>query len=62
MSRRQCPAVFGRGLTTVFCIRCDGHEGDHRGLRVQWNQQGEKVPFTLNSDGVEIILRRRVDE
>ncbi len=45
----QCMAGWSthRGSGAVFCSREEGHEGDHRGIRVQWNQKGEKVPITM---------------
>jgi hypothetical protein len=41
-----------RGISTRFCTRNHGHEGDHRGDRVQWNQRGRKVKVTLPLDAV----------
>lgn len=48
---RQCMATYThpslrRVSTTVWCQKREGHEGDHRGTRRQWNQQGESVPIT----------------
>lgn len=34
----QCPELFYfyNSGDVVFCLRPEGHKGDHRGLRVQW--------------------------
>lgn len=44
----QCPAVFGthRGTGMVFCTKREGHEGDHRGYRKQWDDKGNPKPIT----------------
>lgn len=43
----QCMAEYrsksGRDVTVRWCTRDRGHDGDHRGDRVQWNQKGERV-------------------
>jgi hypothetical protein len=44
-SRRQCPSVCPVGDGATFCVKRQGHEGDHRGYRAQWNDQ-ERVPIT----------------
>lgn len=33
----QCPSWIGVG-GIVFCLRREGHERDHRGLRAQWKE------------------------
>lgn len=51
-ARRQCPAVFGprRGRgRVVFCRKREGHDGDHRGDRKQWDDQGKAKPITEKS-------------
>jgi len=41
MSDKQCPSIFS-GRSIVFCVRPDGHTGDHRGLGRQWKTVTEK--------------------
>jgi hypothetical protein len=47
--RPQCESTYtsgrGRIKTTVFCVKREGHKGDHRGHGKQWNNKG-KVPIT----------------
>lgn len=49
--RHQCPAVFSthRGGGFVFCRKREGHDGDHRGFRKQWDDQGKAKPITEKS-------------
>lgn len=47
---RQCMSVLRTRSGGVFCIRGSGHNGDHRGDRAQWNENG-RVPITLKPDG-----------
>lgn len=51
MIRHQCTHVYMTKSGLVFCCRPDGHEGDHRGSRKQWGQDGKPVPITLKDDG-----------
>ena len=44
--RERCPRRFGTRKTLVRCDKREGHPGDHRGYRVQWNQAGERVKIT----------------
>lgn len=41
----QCPAMFGKRGRYRFCVKREGHEGDHRGDRAQWDETGRK-PIT----------------
>lgn len=47
----QCHSIFRSGVTVVFCTRKEGHghDGDHRGIRTQWNKKG-RVRITLPLD------------
>jgi hypothetical protein len=36
-----------RGRAWVWCMKREGHKGDHRGYRAQWNQDGKTVSITL---------------
>lgn len=40
-STAQCTSMLrgSRGLIT-FCTKREGHTGDHRGIRCQWNKTG----------------------
>lgn len=43
----QCTSTIdnvGEGL--VFCTKKNGHAGDHRGSRAQWNKSGHRVKIT----------------
>ena len=42
---RQCPAIYATRGGVVFCVKPEGHEGDHRGFRAQWNDE-ERVKIT----------------
>ncbi len=46
--RRQCESMSPthRGRGAVFCQKRSGHEGDHRGYRKQWDDQGNLKPIT----------------
>jgi hypothetical protein len=46
--RRQCPSLLmtQRGRAWTFCAKDEGHKGDHRGWRAQWNDDHERVPIT----------------
>lgn len=47
-SKHQCDAIYltHRGTGAVFCRKRDGHEGDHRGYRKQWDDKGKLKPIT----------------
>ena len=55
---QQCGSAFaGRG-SIVFCCRCEGHDGDHRGSGKQWTQRGKRVsPPTMT-----MAEAKRLDE
>jgi len=37
----QCSSVLHAGHGRVkFCLKREGHTGDHRGVRAQWNKTG----------------------
>lgn len=40
----QCPSTYAskRG-SIVFCVKREGHEGNHRGYRKMWNHAGVLV-------------------
>jgi len=43
---RQCTKIYaGRGVA-IFCLKTEGHAGDHRGGRRQWNEEGKRVLIT----------------
>lgn len=44
-STTQCRSVLTTSAGAVFCVKHQGHEGDHRGYRAQWNDVG-RVPIT----------------
>lgn len=37
---RQCSSVFATRSGASFCVKREGHDGDHRGYRAQWTDQG----------------------
>ena len=57
-SRTQCGAIYatnrrGKVFSGTFCVRPDGHEGDHRGTGRQWSQEGKRVsPPTMSYEEV----------
>lgn len=46
MSWIQCADVYQWNSSAVFCLKEKGHEGDHRGIRTQWNAKGHAVSIT----------------
>jgi hypothetical protein len=45
---QQCGVGYaGRG-TVWFCIRPEGHEGDHRGSGRQWTQKGRRRKCSMS--------------
>lgn len=42
--REQCRSILSAADGAIFCIKREGHEGDHRGYRAQWNENG-RVPI-----------------
>jgi len=41
----QCPSICVTRSGAVFCVKREGHLGDHRGFRAQWNNK-QKVKIT----------------
>jgi len=40
-STAQCPSISrGPNGLYIFCTKREGHTGDHRGVRCQWNKRG----------------------
>ena len=42
----QCSSVYSKRGTVVFCVKREGHTGDHRGTRKQWNDRGRLVKIS----------------
>jgi hypothetical protein len=40
IAMKQCSSTYHTAKGIRFCIKDAGHEGDHRGYRIQWNDQG----------------------
>lgn len=49
----QCQAVYisdrGRTRTVIFCTKEDGHEGEHKGTRKRWPNEGEPQEGTVSA-------------
>lgn len=44
-TNRQCSSVSATRSGATFCVKREGHDGDHRGYRAQWNAS-ERVKIT----------------
>lgn len=53
----QCASVYATRSGATFCAKREGHGGDHRGYRTQWNAAGQRVPIT-EPDPTSVRARR----